>query len=140
MATRIIIEQVSQLSELQEIQVTVRESFKGGIIIGGAATAGSLLMGPVGLLVGGVIGSVMTTASAWGKYKSLVVVIMNDLTPKQQEQLVQALQEALNQVNKEDLLKLLMLISAGGAQMAIKDIVLCTVKDYAVKELGMRIR
>ncbi|XP_046393769.1 uncharacterized protein LOC124161489 [Ischnura elegans] len=139
MAYNIILSEVSKLYELEQVQVNVQSSLKGGMAVGGAATVGSLFMGPVGLLIGGVVGSALTSWGYWGTYRSLVSIISEDLTPKQQEQLVNALQRALEQASPEDLLKLLVLMSAGGAQAALREVAVGTVKNFAAKELGLHL-
>ncbi|XP_071449269.1 protein C19orf12 homolog [Hetaerina americana] len=139
MAVRSILAEVSKLSELEGVRVTLRNSLSGGVTVGCAATAGSVALGPVGLLLGGVLGSVLTTWSKWGSYRSLISVISEDLTPRQQEQLVESLQLALNQVSREDLLKLLVLITSGGAQAALREIAVSSVREFACQELGFRL-
>ena len=50
--TREIIDLLCTLAEEERLRVTVRESVKGGLIAGGSAAAGGLLLGPIGIAVG----------------------------------------------------------------------------------------
>lgn len=50
--TEVVMELVCQLSQEEQLKVAVSESFKGGIVVGGFATVGGLVAGPVGLAVG----------------------------------------------------------------------------------------
>ena len=43
------------LSDEADLKVSVKESVKGGVITGMAATAGALVMGPPGLAIGKII-------------------------------------------------------------------------------------
>jgi hypothetical protein len=43
---------VSQLTKDRHVRVTVKESIKGGCIVGATTTGGALLLGPAGMLAG----------------------------------------------------------------------------------------
>lgn len=43
---------ISQLCDEKNLQVTVKESLKGGVITGSSTVVGGLLAGPIGLAVG----------------------------------------------------------------------------------------
>lgn len=47
-----ILQVIQQLSENRHIKVTVKESIKGAGLVAGSAFAGSILGGPVGLVIG----------------------------------------------------------------------------------------
>lgn len=54
-ATVKVIEALSQLSEQENLCITVTESAKGALIVGGFAFVGGLVGGPVGLGIGMLI-------------------------------------------------------------------------------------
>ena len=43
---------VSQLTKDRHVRVTVKESIKGGCIVGATTATGGILLGPIGLAVG----------------------------------------------------------------------------------------
>jgi hypothetical protein len=51
--TRELIDAIAIIAENNNLQVCVKNSAKGGLIVGASAFLGSLLLGPVGLAVGG---------------------------------------------------------------------------------------
>lgn len=64
---RQIIQAVSQLTELEEMQITIKESAKWAAITGAAVMTGGMLFGPVGLALGGIIGGVAGAMQEQGK-------------------------------------------------------------------------
>ena len=45
---------LSSIAEDANMRVTVKETVKGGLIAGGSAMAGGLLLGPVGIAAGNI--------------------------------------------------------------------------------------
>ncbi|XP_026477675.1 protein C19orf12 homolog [Ctenocephalides felis] len=77
---RELLQAVSQISELQSMRVTIRQSGKWGLITGAAVFGGGLLLGPTGLALGGIIGGCAGALKSRGQFKSVAEVLMNDLT------------------------------------------------------------
>lgn len=113
-----------QLAEHENLRVTVQESAKGACIVGGSAFAGGLLGGPVGLAVGGVVGSFVSLAYGRGKYRSVAEVIMYDMTYAQKTKLAETVQKAVRDIRPEDFVLLLPLVlnDAGLKQLLIKEV------------------
>lgn len=50
--TQELLSLITQLCDEQNLQVTVKESLKGGVIAGSTTVVGGMLAGPIGLAVG----------------------------------------------------------------------------------------
>lgn len=46
--------EIMKLTEIQEMQVTITESVKAGLITGGITTLGALFAGPLGIPIGNI--------------------------------------------------------------------------------------
>lgn len=62
---------VSQLTELQSMRVTIRESGKWALITSASVLTGGLLLGPVGLALGGIVGGCTGALKTRGKFIKL---------------------------------------------------------------------
>lgn len=122
--TQEVVNVLAQLSEQENLKVTVRESAKGACIVGGTAFAGGLVGGPVGLAVGGVLGSFASLVYGRGKYKSVAEIIMFDMTPAQKQRLAVSVQNAIGNLRPEDFVVLLPLLlnDVGLKELAIREI------------------
>lgn len=65
---RELLQAVSQISELQSMRVTIRQSGKWGLITGAAVFGGGLLLGPTGLALGGIIGGCAGALKSRGNF------------------------------------------------------------------------
>ncbi|XP_026477671.1 protein C19orf12 homolog [Ctenocephalides felis] len=108
---RQIIQAVSQLTELEEMQITFKESAKWAAITGAAVLTGGMLLGPVGLALGGIVGGVAGAIQGQGNFKSAAEIILNDLSASEQRQLAARLQGLLNNVLIEDVAVLAMFLT-----------------------------
>ncbi|XP_012278065.1 protein C19orf12 homolog isoform X2 [Orussus abietinus] len=86
--------EVCKLLDHQNIKVSVYESTKAGIITGVATVVGGLLIGPTGLILGGVVSFVMASINQ-GKFRSVADIIKNDLSSDEKEKLAEALRNCL---------------------------------------------
>lgn len=65
--TKELLDAVAILTDEREMKVTLKGSAKGALICGGAAFAGAILMGPIGLAVGGTVGGVTAAYMSRGE-------------------------------------------------------------------------
>ncbi|XP_046742027.1 protein C19orf12 homolog isoform X2 [Diprion similis] len=102
MAARELLWEVSRLTELRSVHVSLKESFKGAAITGMSTLAGGLFFGPIGLAIGGTIGGCSAAYMARSKFKSITDVILYELTPQQQRDLADAVRKCLSSVQIQD--------------------------------------
>ncbi|KAK3862241.1 hypothetical protein Pcinc_031872 [Petrolisthes cinctipes] len=126
---------LAQLCEEKNLQVTVTESMKGGVITGSTAFLGGLLGGPIGLAVGGTVGGLTAAYLSQGKFKSAASVIMNDLTIAQKERLCDSVRIIFASVGPEDAV----LLASFALQPAVKERVLLEVYRFFESQLRMPI-
>lgn len=122
--------EVSKLTELQQVRVSLKESLKGAALAGVSTLVGGLLLGPIGLAIGiklytystngqtscnnirksflwisffsgGTIGGCSAALMA-NNFKSVPYIITHDLTPQQQNDLVAAIFRCLNSIPIRD--------------------------------------
>ncbi|KAL3287864.1 hypothetical protein HHI36_002321 [Cryptolaemus montrouzieri] len=98
------------LSEQEQLNVTLKEAGKGFVLAGTGAAIGTLLGGPVGLFIGGTLGSATAAYVCKGQCKSLVHIIQYDMTPVQKERLAASVTHAIQKFRAEDLTLLLPLV------------------------------
>ena len=75
---------VNRVAANRDLRYTIMEVGGGVSKVAGSTTVLGLALGPIGLLVGGIVGSVVAYASS-GNYKSIVAVL-NDMTPEQRSE------------------------------------------------------
>ncbi|KAH8354291.1 hypothetical protein KR084_006168 [Drosophila pseudotakahashii] len=77
------------LANTKHARVVIKESSKGGAIVGASALAvtSGFLLGPVGLALGVIIGGVTAFASTRNKCKQISAFIMEDLSKEERQKL-----------------------------------------------------
>lgn len=133
--SRAVIEVMEELAKQDNLRVTFRESFRGGLIVGGIAAAGGLLAGPVGLAIGGAVGGCIAAVQAQGKFKP-VVEVLAEMTPRQREELATRIQTILNSVDIYDAVNLLIFINGN---MTLRGRLIQILIGYLRDELRMHI-
>ncbi|KAF2902999.1 hypothetical protein ILUMI_03168 [Ignelater luminosus] len=131
-----LISVAQQLSEDQNLRVTIKESMKGACMAGGGALVGGLLGGPIGLAIGGTVGSVCAAWKGSGKYKSVALVIMEDMSANQREQLASSLRRAVEGIQVEDAVMLTGLVMGNAAVQRMFLTELC---NFLRTEMGLAI-
>ena len=118
--------EVSQVSS--DLHVSVSESFKATAITGGCTLAGSLLLGPPGILVGAAVGGVAAYASS-RSFKPVGEVLQN-MNDKEKENL----KDAVVRVAKEKGISLLTAaVWETLSQTELKDILIDALKLIGYK-------
>ncbi|KAK9891080.1 hypothetical protein WA026_013403 [Henosepilachna vigintioctopunctata] len=122
------------LSEHEHLQVTVKEAAKGFLYAGAGAFVGTLLGGPIGLFIGGTVGSAAGAYQSHGKCRSVVDVIKYDMTPAQQNRLINNVKNVLQSITTEDIVVLLPMVLSSEA---VKVAALREIIKFITNEMGM---
>ncbi|XP_063233776.1 protein C19orf12 homolog [Bacillus rossius redtenbacheri] len=134
--TRELLNAASVLAESRNMRVTVKESFKGGCVAGASTMVGGLLLGPAGMLIGGIVGACSAAAMGRGKFRPVADVLLHDMTASQQERLAQSLRSVLADVRVEDAALLLPLLmnNANLQTLVVRELV-----GFLQGEMGLHI-
>ncbi|CAH0385711.1 unnamed protein product [Bemisia tabaci] len=96
----------------------ITSSLKGGLLAGGACALGGLILGPVGLALGGALGGGLAAASS--DFKPLPVVISQDLTDAEKNELLSRVSRVLLQLGPQDALTISMLMLAPNEELILQ--------------------
>lgn len=124
-----------QLSEKENLRVTVKEAAKGGVIAGISTMVGGILLGPAGFFVGGAVGGCCAAYLAKGKFVPLAVII-NNMSDKEKERLQYSIEQVLRDIDVTDLVKLSILLVNDAA---IKRMVLYEVVSYFKNQMHLEV-
>ena len=127
---------ITRLGEEENIQVTVKESFKGGLIAGACCVVGGVLLGPPGLAIGGAVGGCTAWYNAKDKFRPLASVVLYDLTPEKQAVLVDKVQVIVRHLEATDAMALVALVQA---DHVLKSAVISEVTKYVMSVLGVTV-
>ncbi|XP_023324919.1 protein C19orf12 [Eurytemora carolleeae] len=105
---RDILELLTVLSDEKGIQVTLRQSLKGGLITGSIASICAFILGPAGLAVGGAVGGVIAAYTA-DTFRP-VSQVMQEMTYSDQERLALAVRSIISNLDAGDALELIALV------------------------------
>ncbi|XP_036319306.1 protein C19orf12 homolog [Rhagoletis pomonella] len=133
---RELMEAISIIANQRNVRVTAKQAGKGAMVCAASAFAGGLLLGPLGLVVGSTAGGLMAYKMTSGTFRPLADVLLNDLTDRQQEQLVRHVNNAVAQFEISDLALLLPLIMNNAS---IQQAVLKTAISFVSNELNLQI-
>ncbi len=139
--TRELIDAIAIIAENNNLQVCVKNSAKGGLIVGASAFLGSLLLGPVGLAVGGnfpirpsfslnlmvdnwisgTLGGIGAYRATRGVYKSAALVLREDLTELEKQMICEKVVYAFKDADITDVSTILipMLMAQGEMQKVV---------------------
>nr|BBA54307.1 viral responsive protein [Penaeus japonicus] len=106
----------------------------GSLFVGGATTVATFVWGPAGFFIGGSLGGLAMTWFYWNKFRSVVDIIRNDLTPKQKERLVERVKDCLAEKGISVGVDLAFQGLSGVVKLAILEVV----KEYFQSELRMK--
>jgi len=92
-------EDLQHLAQVRQIRVTIQRGTKAGIAAGLTVTAGTIMAGPLGAIVGGAVGTAMATKISKG------VVPLNELLANTPPENRPKVREAFNQAFREEFLE-----------------------------------
>ncbi|XP_047486913.1 protein C19orf12 homolog isoform X1 [Penaeus chinensis] len=95
MVTEDLLMLVYEVCQEKDLRAAVKTIFQCTAIPGVSVLACAVIMGPWGVLLGGTIGSLISFAYARGKFKSVISIIRDDLTPQERERLMMRVRTAL---------------------------------------------
>ncbi|RZF36824.1 hypothetical protein LSTR_LSTR012702 [Laodelphax striatellus] len=133
--TQEILELITIICEQRHVQVCVTQSLRGAAITAAGALFGSLLLGPVGLVMGAVGGSV-SAISTGEQYRPLPQILINDITPAQREEITTRINRVLADLDVTDLRTVMLLATSS----SVSDVVLRELGSYVQRELSMAIK
>jgi hypothetical protein len=104
-----IVSVITTLADENNIQVSVKETLKGGFIAGTSCTLGGLLLGPPGLAIGGTVGGGLAYCLTKDKFKPMSQVILQ-MSPALQQQLVDSVLNIVHDLDAADAVTMLALL------------------------------
>ncbi|XP_017123812.1 protein C19orf12 homolog [Drosophila elegans] len=132
-----LVKLLCELADINNIRVSSKMTFKGAfgsVIVSGAALfIGGVLMGPVGLAVGGAVGSmaVYGLAKGPGKFMLASKFILNEMSNKQRYRMKYNVMKALPVVSDTGAVELM--LRTDGA----KSVALTELKIFLTKSLNL---
>ena len=137
-----VITLVNLLVREEQIQATVKNSFKGSAMAGSGAFMGGIMGGPVGLLAGGLVGSIFGYMATKDCFVSLPEAV--NMLPDYRKELIAAhVQRVIDQLDVTDLAALTSLaISAsnGGASAVAENIVLRSIVNQSIDYIRQQVQ
>ena len=128
---------IGHISDAEQLKVTVQGSLIGSVFVAVTCMVCSLIFGPVGILVGGIVGSCLAYSKLKGTYKP-VSTVLNEITPEQREQLYNDLKEIRSKINTADYVELILLLQGGGG-LLLKKQVLDIVLGFFRNKLNLKV-
>lgn len=130
-----IIELLCTLAEEEKLKVTLRESLQGGVIAGGAALVGGVLLGPLGLALGGAIGGCAAAIISHQKFLPAVQVIAT-MQPEQRDILARNVRRIMENIDVSDIAVFAAMVSG---DLAVRRKVITALIGYLRTEMSMAI-
>jgi len=106
----LVIQLCTSLASEENLQVTVKESLKGGAIAGVCTVAGGVVGGPAGLAVGGAFGGCLAAYLAQDKFLPVSTVIQK-MPAQKRRILANNVQELVASIRAEDIATLMALLA-----------------------------
>ncbi|XP_018019473.1 protein C19orf12 homolog [Hyalella azteca] len=97
----LIMDVICEVARDRGLMICVKNSVAGGAAVGASATAGSLLLGPIGLLIGGTAGAALASWWMQGQYVSAVSAIQA-MPQDKKDELVKKVGSVLRQLDITD--------------------------------------
>ncbi|CAB3384511.1 Hypothetical predicted protein [Cloeon dipterum] len=124
---------LSTVARSRNVMVSAQKSAKAGVIAGTSVMIGTLVAGPVGLVLGGLVGTALAFRST-GDVKPLWQVLNEDLNDDQKQQLIENITNAFRNVEYTDIAMLATLILRSSS---LQDTAMRIALDYARNQITM---
>ncbi|XP_078400498.1 protein C19orf12 homolog isoform X1 [Cetorhinus maximus] len=124
------------ISEVEKLQVAVKNSGKGALVAGAMAFAGGLVGGPPGIAVGGAVGGLLGAWLNSGQFKPLPQIIM-ELPPNQQLVLSTDVRNIVQHLDWTDAVQLISLVMGN---VGLKKEVMAAMNAFFLKQLNAEVR
>ncbi|GIX87636.1 uncharacterized protein CDAR_453111 [Caerostris darwini] len=132
-STSDVIDLLCTLAEEERLKVTLSESLKGGLVTGLGAVAGSMLLGPIGLPIGGALGGGVAAFICGNKFQPVSQVIAT-MSQERRERLANKIRQVMNKINVTDVVVFAALISG---DCSVRSRVIGELVDYLRHEMSM---
>ncbi|XP_065345630.1 uncharacterized protein LOC135943139 [Cloeon dipterum] len=128
-----LMQALSTVARSRNVMVCAQKSAKAGVIAGTSVMIGTLVAGPVGLVLGGLFGTALAYRST-GDVKPLWQVLNEDLNDHQKQQLIENITNAFRNVEYTDIAMLATLILRSSS---LQDTAMRIALDYARNQITM---
>lgn len=132
-----ILKALGHVSDADQLKVTIQGSLYGSLFVAVACMVCSMILGPPGLLIGGILGSYFAYNKLKGTYKPLSSVL-KELTPEQKKELAKDLEGIRANITATDYVELIVLLQGGGG-ILLKKQILETVFSFVKNKLKLGI-
>ncbi|XP_030369316.1 protein C19orf12 homolog [Scaptodrosophila lebanonensis] len=134
--TRDLFEAIADVADYCQLRVAIPQPGKGFLVCAIFSVMGRLLLGPVGMAIGGTLGGIAAYNMTSNKFRPMGDVLMNDLTSRQRESLMQKLFKAEGGLRSREMGILLPMIMHN---KRTQQTVLTIVVEFLTNELNMRV-
>ena len=101
---------ITTIGDDENLQITFKQSAKGGLIAGIATALGGLVGGPPGLAAGGAAGGCLAAYMARNTFKPISTVILHEMRPVDQQALVDSVKSLIQNLDVLDAVELLSIV------------------------------
>ncbi|XP_058798581.1 protein C19orf12 homolog [Phymastichus coffea] len=133
--TKELFDVIVELSTIKEMKVALNTTVECGVVAAISTMIGGLVAGPPGIAAGGLVGTLISSCHANGKFKSVPEILMKDTTQQQKEKLANALR---NFLTKENIITIVQLITASQNNPLLLQSIKKIVRDFLMTNMGYR--
>ena len=101
---------ITTIGDDENLQITFKQSAKGGLIAGIATALGGLVGGPPGLAAGGAAGGCLAAYMTRNSFKPISTVILHEMRPVDQQALVDSVKSLIQNLDVLDAVELLSIV------------------------------
>uniref|UniRef100_A0A0A9XEA2 Protein C19orf12 n=1 Tax=Lygus hesperus TaxID=30085 RepID=A0A0A9XEA2_LYGHE len=132
-----LIEAAEIVARERNMKVALKYTTAASAFTGFTTMGGGILAGPIGLAFGAIFGGLTSAFYTHNKFKSVVEIIREDLTPEQRKMLVAHLEKAVRDVGITDVIQITTLLMTNeGLTLAI----FSALQNFLTKDLNHQLR